>query len=105
MNGYGIGELTGFVSLYPVEENPGRIGVIRVAVGKRSGPPRCIPFLAAGDAGMATDADVQIDHEGQLLGDGVGHFTSPLLAKYLRIFPVNMVIPGSGFMAGNCGAL
>ena len=45
---------------------PVGVGVIGVLVGQGSRPAGGIPLLAGGHAGMAADADIQIDDQGQL---------------------------------------
>src|SRR5436189_23797 len=62
-------------SLHAIEECSGRILAVRVVIGKRSHFPRSVPFLATRNAGMAADADVEVDDQCEL-----GHFQSPFPA-------------------------
>src|SRR5207237_3418270 len=50
---------------------PGTIA-IGVEIGQRSHVPTGIPFLAGGGAGMAADAQIEIDDEPQLFLAGIG---------------------------------
>ena len=61
-----VRKLAHLEGLHAVEERAGRIVVVRVEVGERPGATRRVPFLAARDAGMAADADVEIDDEREL---------------------------------------
>src|SRR3546814_2429307 len=65
-----------------VEPDAGRIGAVGIVVGQRRGMAAHVPFLAVYGAGMAADADVEIDDEAQLpagaRGWQAGHVTRRL---------------------------
>ena len=70
VHGLGVGVAAGFPGLHAVEEGAGGVGSVGVLVGQRAGAARGVPLLARSDAGVAADADVQVDDQGQLLGEG-----------------------------------
>ena len=76
VHGLGVRVLTHFKGLHPVEE--GAVGVRRVGVevGQGAGGAGGVPLLAAGHAGVAADAHIEVDDQGEL-----GHLLSPLPAK------------------------
>ena len=49
-------------------------GVSQSSATQRAGRAGGVPLLAAGDAGVAADADVQVDDQGELLGQGFRRF-------------------------------
>ena len=58
--------LTDLEGLHAVEEGAGRIQPVGILVAQRPGRTGGVPFLATGHAGVAADADVQIDDQGEL---------------------------------------
>src|SRR5690606_444161 len=56
-----------FVAVHAVEPHAGRILAVGLFVGERPGDAAGVPFLAAGRAGMAADAGVEVDHQPHLL--------------------------------------
>src|SRR3546814_14759093 len=65
----GVGACPGFRELFAVlavEPYPRLILAVRLLVGQRPGDAAGVPFLAAGRAGVAADAGVQVDHQPEL---------------------------------------
>ena len=77
MHRLGVGILPDLERLHAVEERAGRIGAVRILIAQRSGGSGSIPFLAAGHAGMTTDANIEIDDESEL-----GHLRLPALLTF-----------------------
>src|SRR5690606_11692353 len=55
------------VAVHAVEPHALRLLAVRTFVGQRPGDAAGVPFLAAGRAGMAADAGVEVDHQPELL--------------------------------------
>ena len=55
------------VAVHAIEPDAHRLGAVGVLVGQRSGDAAGIPFLAGHRAGMAADADIEIDDETEFL--------------------------------------
>ncbi|MNG03723.1 hypothetical protein D3C84_868140 [compost metagenome] len=66
MHRLGVGELADLEGLHPIEEGAVGIGIVGVEIDQRTGRARGVPLLAAGHAGMAADADVEVDDQGEL---------------------------------------
>jgi hypothetical protein len=64
MYGLGIGINTGFIGLHAIKESTRRICIIRILIHQRPGRTGGIPLLARRHAGMAADANVEVDDEG-----------------------------------------
>ena len=60
----------GLEGLDPVEEGAGGPLAVGVQVHQRAGRAGGVPFLAGGDAGMAADADIQVDDQASWLWPG-----------------------------------
>ena len=56
-----------FETVHPVEPDPVDRGAIGIEIGQRRRVSAGIPFLAVHRAGMATDADIEVDHQAQAL--------------------------------------
>ena len=54
-----------------VEPYPVSVGAVGIEVGQRRRMAAAVPFLARGRAGMAADADVEVNDETKLLATGV----------------------------------
>ena len=67
VNRLGVRELADLEGLHAVEEGAARIGAGGPLVAHRPGRAGGVPLLAAGHAGVAADADVQVDDERELL--------------------------------------
>ena len=63
MHGLSIRKLADFESLHAVEKGSGRVAVIGIVIRHEAGFTRSVPFLATGHAGMATHANVEINHQ------------------------------------------
>jgi hypothetical protein len=74
VHGLGVGKLADLERLHAIEEGAGRILVVRIEIGERPRGAGRVPLLAARHAGMTADADIEIDHEGEL-----GHDRRPPL--------------------------
>src|SRR3546814_16518188 len=78
MHGAALGALAGFEGVDPVEPHAPGAGVVAavtglgagvgVPVGQRRRVAAGVPFLAVHRAGMAADADVEVDDAHQLTG-------------------------------------
>jgi len=58
-----VRKLADLEGLHAVEEGAGRVAVVGIVVGHETRFARCVPFLATGHAGMAADADVEVDDQ------------------------------------------
>jgi hypothetical protein len=65
---FGVRELAHLEGLHAVEEGSRRVGAVGVVVREETGLARRVPLLAARHAGMAADAHVEVDDQGELLG-------------------------------------
>jgi hypothetical protein len=61
--GFGVGEITHLEGLHAVEEGAGRVPAERIHVSHVAGGAGGVPFLAAGDTGMTTHANIQVYNE------------------------------------------
>ena len=61
-----------FEGVNPVQPGARYVGAVGVLVGQRVAVAAGIPLLAIDDAGMAADADVQIDDEAEFFWCGKG---------------------------------
>ena len=55
-----------FEGMDAVEPDPPGILAIGLEIGERPHMPAAVPFLARGGAGMAADADIEVDDEAKL---------------------------------------
>src|SRR5690606_24274418 len=55
------------VAVHAVEPHAGRFAAVGLLVRQRAGDAAAVPFLAAGGAGVAADAGVQVDYQPELL--------------------------------------
>src|SRR5262249_29687528 len=62
----GIGKLADFEGLHAVEKRPARVLAVGILVAERPRLAAVVPLLAAGDAGVAADTDVQVDDQSEL---------------------------------------
>src|SRR5690606_32310094 len=78
-----------FEGVHEVQPRPLRLGPVGVLVRERRAVAAGVPLLAADRAGMAADADVEVDDEAELLlgavGEG-GHVPDPPDIAALSIF-------------------
>ena len=66
MHGLRVRVFADLEGLHAVEERAGGILAVRLEVGERTRRARRVPFLARRHAGVAADADVEVDDEGEL---------------------------------------
>ena len=82
-----------------VEPHAAGIGAVRVAVGQRRRMAGGVPLLAVHRAGMAADADVQVDDQAQLHRAGIarqaGHAPCPPPGPGFLRLPLPSATPGT----------
>src|SRR4029453_18980846 len=83
-----------------IEERSGGLFAIGAVVRHRAGRSRRVPLLAAGDAGLAAHADVEVDHERQLR-----HRGGPFPATYASHAGVTACVPGNAGTSSNVGCV
>jgi hypothetical protein len=96
MQGLGMWKLAYFEGLNAVEKSSGGFRGVGISIHHGAGLTRGIPFLAAGDTGMAADAGVEIYDECELC-----HFPNPL-TKACHL-PRAGSMPGTRGWVGNWG--
>ena len=72
VDGLRIRVAIGLEGLDPVEEGAGGPLAVSIQVLSAGRPRPGVPLLARGDAGMAADADIQVDDQSKLLGQCFG---------------------------------
>ena len=96
-----VRKLADLERLHAVEERAGRILAVGTLVRQRPGLSRGVPFLAARHAGMAADADVEVDHQRELRHRDHSFCRPATKASHLRL---RRAMPGSaGTGAAMCG--
>jgi hypothetical protein len=66
VNGLGIGEGTRLVGLNAIEKCSSGISSVWILIGKRAGSTGGIPLLTGSDAGVTSNAHVQINYQSEL---------------------------------------
>ncbi len=69
MNRLALWTIPGFISVDTIEPGAMRVGAIRFKVTQGCAVTACVPLFAAGHAGLASDAGIEIDDEAELLAD------------------------------------
>ena len=67
MHGAALIAFPRFEGMDAVEPHAERVGAVRVEVGQRRGDPAAVPLLAVDGAGVAADANVEVDDEPKTL--------------------------------------
>ena len=75
---------------------PGNIGAVGMLVGQRRAIAAGVPFLAADHAGVAADADVEVDDQAELLRRGLRRAA----ASFRPLLPVAQFVGPRARLAG-----